>query len=263
MKMQLKLLGLGVGAIVLAAGLSAQAALYLKYDGPAGASTGLTLTYPWDNGSDGQSSPRSGIVFGLYSMSGWSAASGGSQTVSPWVSVCLSPGGTIAGRELVQQETFGQAAPGHLPNNWSTGGIYNAAYLYNRYVDEAAGDNAKGVGLALAMLDALYDSTGKGTMSGAGLSAGLFRATGASAGAASWYRTYILGVNTANINDNKYDVGSVYRPVDKFGNEAANGQDFIVKGVEVPEPTTIIAGALLLLPFGASTLRMLRRSRTA
>jgi hypothetical protein len=27
----------------------------------------------------------------------------------------------------------------------------------------------------------------------------------------------------------------------------------------VPEPTTIIAGALLLLPFGASTLRMLRR----
>jgi hypothetical protein len=30
----------------------------------------------------------------------------------------------------------------------------------------------------------------------------------------------------------------------------------------VPEPTTMIAGALLLLPFGASTLRILRR-RTA
>ena len=29
----------------------------------------------------------------------------------------------------------------------------------------------------------------------------------------------------------------------------------------VPEPTTMIAGALLLLPFGASTLRMLRKSR--
>jgi len=36
-----------------------------------------------------------------------------------------------------------------------------------------------------------------------------------------------------------------------------------VKGVApVPEPTTMIAGALLLLPFGASTLRILRR-RTA
>jgi hypothetical protein len=31
----------------------------------------------------------------------------------------------------------------------------------------------------------------------------------------------------------------------------------------VPEPTTMIAGALLLLPFGASTLRILRKSRAA
>jgi hypothetical protein len=31
----------------------------------------------------------------------------------------------------------------------------------------------------------------------------------------------------------------------------------------VPEPTTIIAGAMLLLPFGASTLRILRKNRTA
>ena len=34
-------------------------------------------------------------------------------------------------------------------------------------------------------------------------------------------------------------------------------------GVMVPEPTTMIAGALLLLPFGASTLRMLRKNRKA
>ena len=31
----------------------------------------------------------------------------------------------------------------------------------------------------------------------------------------------------------------------------------------VPEPTTVLAGALLLLPFGASTIRFLRKSRTA
>lgn len=31
----------------------------------------------------------------------------------------------------------------------------------------------------------------------------------------------------------------------------------------VPEPTTMIAGALLLLPFGASALRSLRKNRTA
>jgi len=33
--------------------------------------------------------------------------------------------------------------------------------------------------------------------------------------------------------------------------------------VVVPEPTTMIAGALLLLPFGASTIRFLRKNRTA
>jgi hypothetical protein len=31
----------------------------------------------------------------------------------------------------------------------------------------------------------------------------------------------------------------------------------------MPEATTMIAGALLLLPFGASMLRMLRKKRTA
>ena len=31
----------------------------------------------------------------------------------------------------------------------------------------------------------------------------------------------------------------------------------------VPEPTTVVAGAMLLLPFGMSTLRMFRKNRTA
>ena len=36
-----------------------------------------------------------------------------------------------------------------------------------------------------------------------------------------------------------------------------------VEVAPVPEPTTMVAGALLLLPFGASTLRILRRNRMA
>jgi hypothetical protein len=31
----------------------------------------------------------------------------------------------------------------------------------------------------------------------------------------------------------------------------------------VPEPTTMVAGAMLMLPFGFSTLRMFRKNRTA
>lgn len=34
-------------------------------------------------------------------------------------------------------------------------------------------------------------------------------------------------------------------------------------GTPVPEPTTMVAGALLLLPFGASTIRVLRRNKSA
>jgi hypothetical protein len=52
--------------------------------------------------------------------------------------------------------------------------------------------------------------------------------------------------------------------------DSANGDydfnDLVVEvsGVApVPEPTTMIAGALLLLPFGASTLRILRKRHTA
>lgn len=49
------------------------------------------------------------------------------------------------------------------------------------------------------------------------------------------------------------------------GREPSNG-NFVLTEFQVsavPEPTTIIAGALLLLPFGASTIRFLRKNRTA
>jgi len=45
------------------------------------------------------------------------------------------------------------------------------------------------------------------------------------------------------------------------GVEDGGGADVSVYAV--PEPTTILAGALLLLPFGASTLRFARKSRVA
>jgi hypothetical protein len=51
----------------------------------------------------------------------------------------------------------------------------------------------------------------------------------------------------------------------EFDGVGADNQKYIgldnVDMTAVPEPTTIIAGALLLLPFGASTLRMMRKHR--
>lgn len=43
----------------------------------------------------------------------------------------------------------------------------------------------------------------------------------------------------------------------------AGGSDSYMTGPVVPEPATIVAGALLLLPFGASAIRILRRNRAA
>jgi len=51
-----------------------------------------------------------------------------------------------------------------------------------------------------------------------------------------------------------------YNPTSPYGNNV-DYSDGMKSGTltAVPEPSTMIAGALLLLPIGASTLRMLRK----
>jgi hypothetical protein len=63
-----------------------------------------------------------------------------------------------------------------------------------------------------------------------------------------------LGFRSANLDPNPQD--SVTYDMLRIGTTWADV-------VPVPEPATMIAGALLLLPFGASTLRILRRNRAA
>jgi hypothetical protein len=62
-------------------------------------------------------------------------------------------------------------------------------------------------------------------------------------------------------------VGNAYNGDNGFdanGLRTAGGlQGFFGPDLAVPEPTTMIAGALLLLPFGASTIRILRKNRKA
>ena len=52
-----------------------------------------------------------------------------------------------------------------------------------------------------------------------------------------------------------------------FAGVSANNRAYVgldnVSLTAVPEPTTMIAGALLLLPLGVSTLRLLRKNRKA
>ncbi len=62
-----------------------------------------------------------------------------------------------------------------------------------------------------------------------------------------------------------YYIGDVTGPllIDAPGRNGLSWYDGFNKTSPVPEPTTMIAGALLLLPFGASTLRMLRKKQVA
>jgi hypothetical protein len=64
-------------------------------------------------------------------------------------------------------------------------------------------------------------------------------------------------------SDGPNDYGDfLAEPVNTF-NEFSSGGTFSASLVAVPEASTMIAGALLLLPFGASALRILRRNRMA
>jgi hypothetical protein len=74
-------------------------------------------------------------------------------------------------------------------------------------------------------------------------------------GTAAWYQFTAMFVATASQTPTAVDVNLAY-----------TGNDFALDDISlvlVPEPTTMIAGALLLLPFGASTIRFLRKNRAA
>jgi hypothetical protein len=74
---------------------------------------------------------------------------------------------------------------------------------------------------------------------------------------------------TATPNGNQGANGTRYVNIfsdvvfDKVVARSEQAYAFEFDNVAVPEPTTMIAGALLLLPFGASTMRFLRKSRKA
>jgi hypothetical protein len=152
------------------------------------------------------------------------------------------------------------------PLHLTTPGVYNinnlnlnqhdkltlggGSYVFNISGDfKISGDSLKaGVFLDAGMFasDVLFNYTGSAQIA----------FTGGGAGDNSQLYGIILSPN-ANV---ALSPGSV------FG-EIIGGMDIaIVSGSDVigvvPEPTTFIAGALLLLPFGASTFRIMRKNRT-
>jgi hypothetical protein len=245
-------------AVLLAGGLSAKATITLQLsDGNSKAESGFTSA-----GSAGAAITSDELI-GIYLFK----SSGTEGPVNPFWSTCLSPNGNLDwGTHNYTSYSFLGGSPGQNPASWSTvgagdSGIQNAQFLWRVFSPTiiASGTADQGAGLALAMYEALYDSTGYGTTaSGDGK---FYVTSGLSGGVLTAYNTYLGALNTASSAANvSANLGSGYV---LRSTETGAGQDLIWDVSPVPEPTTMIAGALLLLPVGASTLRILRKNRAA
>jgi hypothetical protein len=194
-----------------------------------------------------------------------------------YVSVCVDFLGT-----LYVGSTYAYTAPAvsfagqtGIDPAWNdpTVAIQNADQLFLTYGDIGAGGINTGSGtkltvdqmaaLQLAVWMALYDtvSTGKNSVdiTSSKTYTPEFQVTGGSATAISLAESWV-----ATLTGNYKNVGSLLQPDPTLGyqgnRDCQDPQELLY--CSVPEPATILAGALLLLPLGVSTIRNLRKSKS-
>lgn len=256
-------------ALILGLSLSASATVTMQFTwGGTYYQSGFTASSPLlPSGIAGNE------AIGIYHFN----TSGDSTVPNPLYSVCLSPSGLLDGNpHTYNSYTFAEAAPGIWPNAWaqSTGlnpqywGINNAAYLWNLYgmaiVNNTGGvytgnQDSAAAALQLAVWEVLYDSTGYGQLGGNRWNAPTLTST-----TATYYNGFLTALTTSGLNHAIY-TGNILESTIALtqDGQSGGGQEFFLLGTPVPEPTTMMAGALLLVPLGMSTLRILRRNRPA
>lgn len=234
-------------------------------------------------------------LIGIYgfSISAVNGPGSGLTAPSSFFSTCVSPTGLLyTGTPYTYNlNSFANDAAGNQPPAWANSGnnywgIQNASYIFGQLAGkidqgtliagQAGGLQDQGAAMALAMYSALYNSKGYGLNAGIYVNpatSGYFTlsalASASDQDGKNVYADYLddLGILKAwNPIVNTLPAGSVLVPTTI---NSAEGQDMVLLGPagqggsSVPEPTTVIAGALLLLPFGASTIRIFRRKRAA
>jgi hypothetical protein len=141
--------------------------------------------------------------------------------------------------------------------------IQNAAYLFYTFgqpTSTGIGGNADDMAaLQLAVWEALYDTTTAGTVTGS-----RFTVSGGDANAMNLANTWISDLNSqANAGNFGYTGYLLYPdPLSVPNNNNEPPQELLIGAQPVPEAPTVIASALLLLPFGASAFKILRKNRT-
>jgi hypothetical protein len=160
----------------------------------------------------------------------WGAGNAGIALDTPWTSL-----------------TAGQQADASAAINAAAGIFYQHGSVLT------TGTITQRAALQLAVWAALYDTAAGGTVYDLDNSAnhGRFYVSSGDVDARALAETWL-----AELTGVRY-AGDLLIPEDH------TAQEMLYQVTPVPEPTTLIAGALLLLPFGASTLPILRKHRTA
>jgi hypothetical protein len=202
----------------------------------------------------------------------------------PFVTFCLDISANL-GNGWWTSGSFADTALTGNGGNRISDGLYRAASLYAYYspgimsvVGNGSGyswtDKEKGAALQLAIWEVLYDGSGANdislydvTIGGANgfQVASAYQINNSANAAVVSLANTMLHNSSANYVNSSLDA-TFWNAVDANGNPRSS-QDLIgpMSGTSkaVPEPTTILAGALLLLPFGVSTARILRKKRAA
>ena len=193
--------------------------------------------------------------------------SGDASMPSSVLTVCLDIGGTLllgtsygysaatpfAGQSGINP-LWGSGNQGGLNNSANAmAAIQAAANLFYTHSSVLSGGSAlEKSALQLAVWEALYDTTAGGTTYG--LDGGRFKINSGDAAAMALALTWLGAVDP-----NALYTGYLLKP-DPTQQYGFTGQEVFYNVTPVPEASTIIAGALLLLPFAASTVRILRKS---
>jgi hypothetical protein len=234
-----------------------------------------------------------GVFAGGIAITKESETTGGPTMPQNYLSVCTDFLGTLYLGKTYEYSApassfstvLGQPGGGGIDPGWNNPAkaIQNASQIFYQYGDVGAGGINTAVGgtklnvnqmaaLQVAIWIALYDTTGSGTIN----TSGPFQLL--SSGPTSSYSSIIGYVNSdlSGLNGGYFNTGYLLQPDLTLADPTQGNSDHQVPqellmgssntgggsgNGSVPEPTTVLAGALLLIPLGASAIRILRKSK--
>ncbi len=158
--------------------------------------------------------------------------------------------------EIALDTPWADLTPGQQAN--ASAAIQAAADIFYTHRSVlTTGSTTDKAALQLAVWEALYDTAANATAYSLAEGEGRFSVNSGDSAAIAEAKQWL-----SEVHRNAGYTGFLLIPTPE-AQHSLNAQEVFYSGTPVPEPTTLIAGALLLLPFGASTLRLLRRRRAA